>query len=147
VTLVPMTTAHIDLLMPYERAMFGPEAWTARGYRDELADATNRHYVAVEDAARSLLGWAGVLVIGDTAQILTVGVVPSARRRGLARLMLAGLYAEAVDRGAVEMMLEVRVDNESAQSLYRAERFVEIARRRGYYDQGRVDAVVMRREL
>jgi ribosomal-protein-alanine acetyltransferase len=142
-----MTVKHIDLLMPYEHEMFGAEAWTERGYRDEIADTANRHYVAVEGADGELLGWAGVLVIDTTAQVLTVGVVPSARRQGLARRMLVELNDEAVRRGAREILLEVRVDNEDAQSLYRAEGFVEIARRRGYYANGTVDAVVMRRAL
>ena len=146
-TLVPMTAGHVELLMPYEREMFGSEAWTAPGYRAELADTDNRHYVAVEDADGRLLGWAGVLVLADAAEILTVGVVPSARRQGLARRMLAELYTEAARRGARELFLEVRVDNESARALYAAEGFAEIGRRRGYYDHGRVDAVVMRREL
>jgi ribosomal-protein-alanine N-acetyltransferase len=140
-----MTVKHVELLMPYEHEMFGAEAWTERGYRDEIADTANRHYVAVEDETGALLGWAGVLVIGTTAEVLTVGVVPSARRQGLARRMLAELYAEAVQRGATEVLLEVRVDNVEAQSLYRAEGFVEIARRRGYYANGTVDAVVMHR--
>ena len=69
-TLVPMTTAHVDRLMPYEREMFGPEAWTASGYRGELADTDNRYYVAVEGPSGELLGWAGVLVIAESAEIL-----------------------------------------------------------------------------
>jgi ribosomal-protein-alanine N-acetyltransferase len=146
-TLVPMTTRHVDLLMPYEREMFGPEAWTANGYRGELADTENRYYVAVEGPNGELLGWGGVLVIAESAEILTVGVVPSARRRGLARRMLAVLYAEAVKRGATELLLEVREDNESARTLYTAEGFVALGRRRGYYGNGTVDAVVMRRAL
>jgi [ribosomal protein S18]-alanine N-acetyltransferase len=146
-TVVPMTRAHVDLLMPYEREMFGTEAWTASGYRAEIADTRNRHYVAVEADDGALLGWAGVLLGGDSAELLTVGVVPSARRLGLARRMLAELYDAARRRGAHEMFLEVRVDNESARALYDAEGFVEIGVRRGYYDRGRVDAVVMRKPL
>ena len=143
--MVPMSDKHIDQLMPYERDMFGAEAWSARGYRDEIADTRSRYYVAVEGPDGNLLGWAGVLVIGETAEILTVGVVPSARRQGLARRMLADLYAEANRRGARELLLEVRVDNQSAQQLYLAEGFAVIGRRRGYYANGTVDAVVMRR--
>jgi ribosomal-protein-alanine N-acetyltransferase len=146
-TLVPMNRAHVDLLMVYERDMFGTEAWTASSYRSELADVRHRYYVAVEGTDGELLGWAGVLVVADTSELLTVGVVPSARRHGLARTMLAALYAEAKKRGGAEMFLEVRVDNVSARKLYEDEGFVELDRRRGYYDNGRVDAVVMRREL
>jgi ribosomal-protein-alanine N-acetyltransferase len=146
-TVVPMTAAHIELLMPHEKEMFGSEAWSANSYRAEIADTRNRYYVAVEDAQGELLGWGGVLVAADAAEILTVGVVPAARRQGLARRMLAALYAEARRRGAVEMFLEVRVDNAAAITLYEREGFVEVGRRPGYYDRGRVDAVVMRRVL
>jgi ribosomal-protein-alanine N-acetyltransferase len=142
-----MTAAHVDRLMPFEREMFGTEAWTPGSYRAEIADTRSRYYIAVEGDDGALLGWAGVMVAADVAEILTVGVVPSARRQGLARKMLADLYAEAKRRGAIEMFLEVRVDNAEAISLYQDEGFAEISIRRGYYDNGRVDAVVMRREL
>jgi len=144
---VPMTASHIDQLMAYEREMFGPEAWTAGGYRSEIADTRNRHYVAVEGDGGELLGWGGILVAADTSELLTVGVVPAARRDGLARRMLAELYAAAVSRGAHEMFLEVRVDNDAAISLYLDEGFVDVGRRPGYYESGRVDALVMRRPL
>jgi [ribosomal protein S18]-alanine N-acetyltransferase len=147
VTVVAMNAAHIGALMPYERAMFGTEAWTASGYRSELADTKRRHYLVAQSEQGELLGWAGVMVIVDLAEILTVGVVPPARRRGIARQLLDGLLAEARRRGAAEVFLEVRVDNEAAQSLYAREGFVQVGLRPGYYDGGRVDAVVMRREL
>ena len=142
-----MRPAHIDALMPYEHDMFGTEAWTRSGYRAELADTRTRYYVAAEAPDGALLGWAGVMVIADTAQILTVGVVPAARRTGLARRMVQGLLDEAVRRGAREAFLEVRVDNLAAHELYATEGFTDIGRRKGYYDGGRVDAVTMRREL
>jgi [ribosomal protein S18]-alanine N-acetyltransferase len=146
-TVVTMTAAHIDLLMPYEHDMFGAEAWSAGAYRDEIEDTHNRYYIAVEGPAGELLGWAGVLVAAPAAELLTVGVVPPARRQGNARRLLANIYVEAGDRGATELFLEVRVNNDSARSLYESEGFVEVGRRRGYYDGGRADAVVMRREL
>jgi [ribosomal protein S18]-alanine N-acetyltransferase len=146
-TIVAMTNAHIDELMPFEREMFGTEAWTRGSYRAELADRRLRHYVAAEDADGALLGWAGVLVVGDTAEILTVGVVPAARRRGVARRLIAGLLDEARSRGAREAFLEVREDNDAARELYRGEGFVDLGRRRGYYAGGRVDAVTMRKDL
>jgi ribosomal-protein-alanine N-acetyltransferase len=145
--IVPMTSAHIDALMPYEREMFGTEAWTVGGYRTELADARHRYYVAAEGVDGELLGWAGVMVIADAAEILTVGVVPSARRRGIARGLLDALLDEAKARGAREAFLEVRIDNDAARKLYETAGFVEVGLRRGYYDAGRVDAVVMKRDV
>jgi ribosomal-protein-alanine N-acetyltransferase len=147
VRLVPMTRAHVDALLPYEHDMFGTEAWTRSSYRAEIADTRGRHYLAAEDADGALLGWAGVLVVGRTADILTVGVLPGSRRRGTARRMVAALLGEAVRRGATEALLEVRVDNTAARALYASEGFSEIGLRRGYYDAGRVDAVTMRKAL
>jgi [ribosomal protein S18]-alanine N-acetyltransferase len=147
IDVVPMTKAHVDALMPYEREMFGTEAWSADSYRAELADTRHRYYLAAVDENESLLGWAGIRVVGDTAEILTVGVVPQARRQGIGGRLLAMLLDEARRRGAVETFLEVRVDNPAAQKLYEQARFVRVGIRRGYYAGGRVDAVVMRRAV
>jgi ribosomal-protein-alanine N-acetyltransferase len=147
VTIVPMLTRHIDALMPYEREMFGTEAWSRSGYRAELADTRHRYYVAAENGDGGLLGWAGVRVVGDSAEILTVGVVPAARRTGIARRMLDALLTESIRRGAREAFLEVRVDNAAALALYASEGFAQVGIRRGYYAGGRVDAVTMRKEL
>ncbi|WP_375497020.1 ribosomal protein S18-alanine N-acetyltransferase [uncultured Jatrophihabitans sp.] len=147
VRIVAMTPAHIDLLMPFERGMFGPEAWTRGGYRDELADHRHRTYLVAESDDAALLGWAGVRVVADEAEVLTVGVVPGARRTGLARRLLAGLLDAAAAKGAKDVYLEVRVDNVAARSLYRSEGFDDVGVRRGYYEHGRVDAVVMQLKL
>ena len=147
VSIVPMTGAHVDALMPFERDMFGTEAWSAAAYRAEIADRAHRHYLAAVGADGVLLGWAGVLIVADDAEVLTVGVVPAARRQGIAVRLLDGLLAEARRRGAVTAFLEVRVDNVAARGLYAREGFAEIAVRGGYYDNGRIDAVVMRRAL
>jgi [ribosomal protein S18]-alanine N-acetyltransferase len=147
VVLVAMRPVHVDALMPYEREMFGTEAWTRSSYLAELADNRHRFYLAAEAGNGDLLGWAGLLVVGDTAEILTVGVVPGARRAGTARRMVQALLVEAVRRGAREAFLEVRVDNVAAQALYESEGFEQVGLRRGYYDGGRVDAATMRREL
>jgi [ribosomal protein S18]-alanine N-acetyltransferase len=147
VRVVAMTRAHVDALMPYERDMFGTEAWSRASYQAELADRQNRYYVAAEGRDGELLGWAGVLVIAETAEIMTVGVVPHARRAGTGRRLLDDLLAEAVRRGATEAFLEVRADNEGARALYQRAGFDEVGLRRGYYAGGRVDAVTMRRAL
>jgi ribosomal-protein-alanine acetyltransferase len=146
VELVPMVPAHVEQLMAYERDMFGTEAWTRGSYLTELADTRGRYYLAAFDDG-ALVGWAGVLVVADTAEILTVGVVPAARGRGIARMLVGALRDEARRRGAREAFLEVRVDNAAARQLYASEGYAEIDTRPGYYDAGRVDAVVMHREL
>jgi ribosomal-protein-alanine N-acetyltransferase len=145
--IVPMTRKHVDALMPHEKEMFGTEAWSRAGYLAEIADTRTRYYVAAEGPAGELLGWAGVLVVGETAEVMTVGVIPGARRSGTGRRMLDDLLAEAVRRGATEAFLEVRADNAAARAMYRAAGFDELGLRRGYYAGGKVDAVTMRKDL
>jgi ribosomal-protein-alanine N-acetyltransferase len=135
------------VLLPFERHMFGTEAWSRQSYLDELADTELRYYLVAETPTGELLGNAGLLTIGTTAEILTVGVLPAARRRGVGRLLVRALVAEARRRRASEVLLEVRIDNEAARGLYQDEGFTVLGLRRGYYDSGRVDAVTMRYEL
>lgn len=138
-----MTSADLDVLMPYEDAMFGSEAWSRQSYEEELADTALRDYL-VADEDGSLLGSGGLLTIAETSQILTVGVLPPARRRGIGRLLVRSLVDIARRRAADEVLLEVRIDNEAARKLYESEGFAVLGMRRGYYDKGRVDAVTMR---
>jgi ribosomal-protein-alanine N-acetyltransferase len=142
-----MTRADLDVLLPHEQAIFGTESWSRDSYLDELADTELRHYLVAEDEDGQVLASAGLLTIAETAQILTVGVLPVARRRGIARLLVRELLAEARRRRAQEVLLEVRIDNRPARTLYESQGFVPIGTRRGYYDRGRVDAVVMRHAL
>lgn len=142
-----MNPADLDVLFPYEETMFGSESWSKTSYLDELADTDLRHYLVAEDADGNLLGSAGLMTVAETSQILTVGVLPVARRRGVAKLLVRALLDEARRRAASEVLLEVRIDNDAAKLLYEKEGFNVIGTRPGYYDRGRVAAVVMRHEL
>jgi ribosomal-protein-alanine N-acetyltransferase len=144
VRLRSMTVADLDVLVPLEQMMFGAEAWSRTSYLEELSDTELRYYLVAESAQGELLGDAGLLAIAETAQILTIGVLPAARRAGVGRLLVRAMVAEARRRHAEEVLLEVRVDNVAARALYEAEGFVVIGQRRGYYEHGRVDAVTMR---
>jgi ribosomal-protein-alanine N-acetyltransferase len=147
VLLVPMTEQHIPEVLRHEPELFGPEAWSAASYRSELADRRHRHYIAATGADGEFLGWAGLMTIGPTAQVLTIGVITSAQRQGIGQRLLDALTEQARLRGAQEILLEVRVGNDPAIGLYQRNGFVGFRVRHGYYDLGRADALEMRREL
>jgi len=138
------TVADLEPIMAIERAEFPDDAWPAELMAAELAAEFGRYLVAVD--GEEVLGYAGVRVGGEQADVQTIAVIPERRREGLGRALLRELLAEAARRGAVEAFLEVREDNPGARRLYAAEGFAEVARRRGYYPGG-VDAVVMRAAL
>jgi ribosomal-protein-alanine N-acetyltransferase len=57
--------------------------------------------------------------------------------------MLVALIDAAIQRGASEATLEVRVSNLVAQNLYHKYAFVQVGRRKGYYHDNREDALIM----
>jgi ribosomal-protein-alanine N-acetyltransferase len=88
--------------------------------------------------------------IAGEAEVLTLAVEPSHRRRGIARALLRAGLNQAMAAGAEEAFLEVAADNAVALALYRAEGFAEAGHRGGYYRRPggpAVDALVLRRTL
>lgn len=92
------------------------------------------------------LGMALVRIAADEAELLTIGVVPAARRQGIADGVLTESVASAAARRAVRLFLEVSVANAPAMGLYHTAGFIEVGRRRRYYPDGS-DALVMARAL
>ena len=95
-------------------------------------------------------GFALGRAVADEAELLTLAVAPGDRRHGIGTGLLADFLAEARERGAVTMFLEVAADNVAALALYRRHGFSEAGRRRGYYRDSpthAVDAIVMRRRI
>jgi ribosomal-protein-alanine N-acetyltransferase len=95
---------------------------------------------------RPAAGFVLARVAADEAEILTLAVVPEARRAGLGGTLLAEAMAAAALRGAGTMFLEVSESNRPARALYGAAGFAEVGRRRRYYADGS-DALVLRRGL
>lgn len=91
-------------------------------------------------------GFVLMRVVADEAEVLTLAVRPSARRRGLGRELTGEGAATARALGADRVFLEVAEDNGPARALYTGLGFVEAGRRRGYYaaaDGGRRDALLL----
>ncbi len=95
----------------------------------------------------------GVLVlqcVGDEAEVLTLGVMPTARGKGMAvALMERGLQI-IQDREVRNIFLEVAEDNAPAIGLYAQLGFETTGRRKHYYRRengDRIDAVLMAKRI
>ena len=134
----------VPAALTIERALF-PDPWSEVTFWFELAGVPEtRHYVVAESGGE-LVGYAGLCATRHTADVQTLAVAARRQREGLGAMLLTALLDEARRRGAGEVLLEVRDDNEAAARLYTRFGFERIGVRRGYYQPGRVDAVVMRR--
>jgi [ribosomal protein S18]-alanine N-acetyltransferase len=78
--------------------------------------------------------------------LITIDVDADQRRRGVGHLLLEETDRELRAAGANAVILEVAVDNATAQSFYERHGFVRTGRIPGYY-LGRIDALVMEKPL
>jgi ribosomal-protein-alanine N-acetyltransferase len=136
----------LPALTALEAELFPGDAWPQASWWAELAGRPRREYVVAEGSG-TLLGYGGLDHGGEVSDVMTVAVAPAARGRGLGRLLLDELERRAWGRGAAHVMLEVRADNAAATGLYRAAGYTVLSTRRGYYQPGGIDALVMRKTL
>lgn len=145
----------IDPVLELERDLFPEDAWSRGMFWSELAhsrgpDATRR-YVVAEEGER-IVGYAGLAVAGTAsdsdsaagADVQTIAVARDHWGTGLGATLLTELLRAATAFECAEVMLECRIDNLRAQKLYERFGFEAIGFRRGYYQPGNVDALVMR---
>ena len=84
---------------------------------------------------------------GDEGEIHRIAVIPSERRKGLARLLLKAFRAWMLEQGASRILLEVRAGNQAALRLYSELGYTLLTRRRDYYLDPVEDALVMETNL
>ncbi|WP_405885581.1 ribosomal protein S18-alanine N-acetyltransferase [Streptomyces sp. NBC_01136] len=137
----------IDPVLALEKDLFPEDAWSRGMFWSELAhargpEATRRYLVATE--GERLVGYAGLVASGDLGDVQTIAVRRDQWGTGLGARLLTELLRAATDFECAEVMLECRVDNVRAQKLYERFGFEPIGFRRGYYQPGNVDALVMR---
>ena len=128
-----------------EAELFGAEAWSLASWWGELAGRPRREYLLAEDDA-GITGYAGLDHGGEVGDVMTIAVIPRARRTGLGGRLLEELITRSRAAGAERLLLEVRADNEPARGLYTARGFTGLRTRRDYYPGG-VDALVLALDL
>ena len=135
----------LEELAGYEVDLFGPDAWSRTSWWGALAARPRREYFLVQDEG-GVAGYAGLDHGGEVSDVMTIAVLPRARRTGLGHRLLEELVERSVRAGAERLLLEVRADNEPARGLYEARGFELLQTRRGYYPGG-VDALVLALDL
>jgi ribosomal-protein-alanine N-acetyltransferase len=95
-------------------------------------------------------GFALYRAVAGEAELLTISVMPEARRSGIGADLLGACEDGARAAGAARLFLEVAAGNGAARALYHRTGYRECGRRKGYYqrpDGSRDDALVMEKAL
>lgn len=127
-----------------EKEIFTRESWSLAQVKEELGGARRLYIGAINGdlTQGEIVGYGGIALSGESADIHTVAVVEKFRRQGIAKRLMARLERWAKDQGANEFLLEMRVGNAEAKPLYESLGYREVRVRKDYYAPG-MDAIVM----
>ena len=114
--------------------------WSAEDIKNEMLIPDNVFLVARADG--QFAGYALMKIVYDSGELCNIAVVHSMRGEGIGKELTMAVIGEAIARGLICVMLEVRVSNAAAISLYSSCGFEKVGIRRDYYRAPREDALL-----
>jgi len=146
ITYRDMIALDVPVLVGIEKAVFPESPWSAAQFREELSGVpkTRKYVVATDD--NQIVGYGGIAIAGDVADIHTLTVIPSHRNQGIATSMLYQLEEWGRSKEIEAFMLEMREGNVEAQPLYEKHGYRVVSLRDNYYAPG-IHALIMRKEF
>ena len=109
--------------------------WSPTECEALLADPRVLGLLAVERGWLRLrpIGFVLARAAGGEAEILSIGVAPEARRRGVGGRLMRDVISRLPAYGAAALFLEVDEGNDAALGLYATLGFRQVGRRESYY--------------
>ena len=141
VVIGPMKRRHVKSVLRIEQQVY-PRPWSMGLFMSELSFGPTRVYLTAR-VGPTVVGYGGLMLVPDDGHITTLAVDPAWHRLKVGTRLLHVLAAEAVERGARNLTLEVRMSNEPAQRLYQRFGFAPAGVRKGYYVESNEDALIM----
>lgn len=143
-TLRPWKYGDILRISELEKECFPDEPWSFQMLASSFESET--FFGVVAEDGGEVIGYGGITVTFDTADIANVAVTEAFRHSGVGSALLSKLLAVAKEKGAEKVFLEVRVSNSPAMMLYLKHGFKGVYARTRYYSNGE-DCLVMTKEL
>ncbi|HLR08964.1 MAG TPA: ribosomal protein S18-alanine N-acetyltransferase [Bacillota bacterium] len=135
-----METNDLDPVMVVETATYSTP-WTRDILYQEITHNPHAYYFVAE-WKHKVIGYAGVWIVMDDAQITNIAIHPDYRGRKFGETLFRYVMQFAIQKRAKRLSLEVRKSNIAAQHLYRKFGLVPGGIRKNYYaDQE--DAIIM----
>ena len=140
---IKMTKEHAPLVAELEAACFN-DPWSLRAFESEAENPLSLWIVAVDDG--KVVGYIGSQSVLGQADIMNLAVNADYRRKGIGRELVLALVKELSKKDVTIALLEVRVSNTPAITLYESMGFCKVGCRRNYYFNPKEDAYIMRKE-
>jgi ribosomal protein S18 acetylase RimI-like enzyme len=142
--LIPATRPLASKLYSLYRSAFAASAGVARLWSaDEFAHEIHVGHVWAWQELDSIVGFLAISCAGVDAEILSVGVAPSAQNKGIAKKVINSWITQ--NPQAERLLLEVHEANLPARKLYEKLGFSQVSKRSGYYPDGGAALVLEKR--
>ena len=132
----------IEALAMIEAACFS-SPWKESSFRDSLKNSNTVWRFFLIRYGDTPVGYGGVYSVIDEAFITNIAVMPEFRRKGMASVILESIISYCRKSDIKRIMLEVRVSNEGAVSLYRKFGFAVDGISKNHYSAPSEDAFLM----
>ena len=139
IKILPMTLDELEIIKTELEEKYD-KFWTYGILKSEIANINSRYIVA--KCKNEIIGFAGLILIVDEANIMNIVVKKEKRGHGLGAVLLKSLLDISKQFNAKSVTLEVNVNNLSAINLYRKFNFQKVGLRKKYYNN-KEDAFIM----
>lgn len=117
--------------------------WNYNILKEELENNTSKYIVAKID--NKVIGFAGIKIIIDEADIMNIVTKKSHRNKGIGTLLLKSIISIASELQLSSISLEVNEENLPAIHLYEKFGFENLGVRKNYYQDK--NAIIMTKKL
>ncbi len=116
--------------------------WNKAILKEELLNPNSKYIVA--KLGKEIIGFAGIKIILDEADIMNIVTKKAFRNNGLGSLLLKNLINISKNSNVKSINLEVKEDNLSAIHLYKKFGFQILGTRKNYYKNK--NAIIMKKD-
>lgn len=106
--------------------------WNYNIFEEEL-ESPNSKYIMAKTNDDEIIGFAGIKIFIDNADIMNIVIKKSFRNQGVGSLLLNNLLSLCKNLNLSSLSLEVNEDNLPAIHLYKKFGFKQIGMRKNYY--------------
>jgi [ribosomal protein S18]-alanine N-acetyltransferase len=140
--IVEASIVHAGIISVLHGACF-EEIWNEKSI-SEMLNMPGMIGFLIETEEKIPQGFIMMRVAADEAEIISIGVIPAARKKGLASILLLKSIKRAAISNVAKIFFEVAEDNKAAIAFYKTFGSQIIGKRLGYYKRSskKIDAII-----
>lgn len=138
--IAPSDIEDLPYILKIEQRSF-TDPWTFKNFEDTFS--LNYAIMLTAKIKNEVAGYCCLYHIMDEGEIVNVAIDPRFRRAGVGMKMLSCLIECGRNAGVQRFLLDVRVSNEGAVSLYEKAGFKKVVKQKNFYEKPVEDAWLM----